>query len=238
MLIVQDVTKKFGENTALNKVSFKIKNGEIVALLGKNGAGKSTLLRIMSGFTDADSGKVLFDDKDVVKNRIAFAEAVGYVPENIVLYSDMSVFEYLEFIAKMRNVMTTQINRKILEISETLALNDVLLQKCETLSKGYKKRVEIAGALLAKPPVLLLDEPTEGLDPAQKHSLYQVLKKIAKNHLMIISTHLMEDVEAAADRILLLNKGNLIGDMKLDEFKKISKTNLFDSFRIATKGEM
>lgn len=236
MLFVQNITKKFGNNIALNSVSFKAKNGEIVALLGKNGAGKSTLLRIISGFIEADSGSVSFDDKDVVKNRNEFLEQLAYVPENSSLYPDMKVFEYLEFVANLRCNFAIQINRKISEVCSILNLQNVLLQKCETLSKGYKKRVQIAAALLSNSSILLFDEPTEGLDPSQKQSLHRILKKLSKNHHVIISTHLMEDVEAVADKIVLIDKGILLCDQSLNEFKRISRTNLIDSFNLATKG--
>lgn len=236
MLVAQDITKKFGTCTALNKVSFNLKNGEIVALLGKNGAGKSTLLRIISGFIAADSGKVALDDITLSDNRVGFLNSIGYVPENSSLYPEIKVYDYLKFIADVRGILPARIKHKIVEVCEMFDLTEVLGQKCESLSKGYKKRVEIAGALLAAPKVLLLDEPTEGLDPAQKLSLHKILKKLTKSHIVIISTHLLDDVDAMAERILLLDKGVLIKDISVAEFKKISKSNLTDSFKIITKG--
>lgn len=236
MLIAQDITKKFEHITALKKVSFKLKNGEIVALLGKNGAGKSTLLRVISGYITADSGNITLYERNLKENRIDYLDLIGYVPENSALYPEMKAFEYLKFIAEIRGIFPSQIKHKITEISDLLDLTEVLNQKCENLSKGYKKRLEIAGALLANPRILLLDEPTEGLDPMQKTSLHKILKKLVKNHIILISTHLLEDVEAMADRILLLNDGMLARDIGISEFKKISKTNLTDSFEIITKG--
>lgn len=236
MLEVQNICKKFGDISALSGVSFKIKTGEIAALLGKNGAGKSTLLKIISAYIDADSGNTSFNDADAIKNRLEYLALIGYVPENTALYGEMTVFDLLQFTAQMRGIFLAQINRKIIEIADTLGLTKVLMQKCDTLSKGYKKRVAIAAALLANPPVLLLDEPTEGLDPLQKQALYNTLKKLAKNHIVLISTHLMEDVEAIADRILLLDSGKLLANSSLFEFKKTAKSSLTEAFRIATKG--
>lgn len=236
MLVAQDITKKFGTCTALNKVSFKVKNGEIVALLGKNGAGKSTLLRIISGFIAADSGKITLDDITLKDSRVGFLSSIGYVPESSSLYPEIKAYDYLKFIADIRGIYSAQVKRKIAEVCEIFGLNEILGQRCETLSKGYKKRLEMAGALLANPKVLLLDEPTEGLDPTQKVSLHNILKKLAKSHIVIISTHLLDDVEAVAERILLLDKGVLINDISVTEFRKISKNNLADSFKIITKG--
>ena len=236
MLIVQNVSKKFGNFVALDKLSFNVKNGEIVALLGKNGAGKSTLLKIISGYMEPDFGDIKFDNITLRQNRIDFLQQLAYVPENSAIYQDMNVFEFLEFSAGARNIYSEQINRKIKEVCQQIDLTDVMLQKCETLSKGYKKRVAIAAALMANSSVLLLDEPTEGLDPVQKRTLHKILKKLSKNHHIIISTHLMEDVEMVADRIVLIDKGHLINNFSLDEFKKMSKTNLMDSFDLAVRG--
>lgn len=236
MLIVQNITKKFNRFTALKDISFKIKSGEIVTLLGKNGAGKSTLLKIISGFIEADSGSVSLDDISLQTERLRFLENLAYVSENSTIYPDMSVFEFLEFTASIRCNIASQINRKILEICKLLEIQNVILQKCGTLSKGYKKRVLIAAALLANSSIILLDEPTEGLDPSQKRSLHKILKKLAKNHHVLISTHLMEDVEAISDRIILIDKGVLLHNLSLEEFKRISRTNLIDAFNLATKG--
>lgn len=235
MLVAQNITKKFGTRIALNNVSFKVKNGEIVALLGKNGAGKSTLLKIISGFIGSDEGKTTIDDV-TLNNRVEYLNSIGYVSEISSLYSEMKAYDYLKFIADVRGIFPTRVKQKIIEVCDIFELREVLDQKCETLSKGYKKRLEIAGALLANPKVLLLDEPTEGLDPTQKTALHDILKKIAKNHIVIISTHLLDDVDASAERILLLDNGVLLKDATVAEFKKISKNSLKDSFKIATKG--
>ena len=235
MLVVRDVAKKFGNLVALSGISFKVKSGEIVALLGKNGAGKSTLLKIISGYMEPDFGSVVFDNINQQTNRLEFLNVSAYVPENLAIYQDMNVFEFLKFSAEMRNGYYGNIERKVIEISDLLDLDGVLIQKCKTLSKGYKKRVAIAAALITNSSLLLFDEPTEGLDPVQKRAFYKILKKLSKNHYIIISTHLMEDVEAIADRVVMIDSGALIHDVSLEKFKAISKTNLMDSFNLAVK---
>ena len=235
MLKVQKISKFFGEKQALKDVDFSVKKGQIAALLGENGAGKSTLLRILSGFIEPNTGTVDIDDVEVSKNRLEFLRQVGYVQEISALYGEMNVFEFLNFVADIRQVSATEKNTRIKEVVNLLELQDVIGQKNETLSKGFKKRVELAAVLLAKPLVLLLDEPTEGLDPNQKFSIRQTIKKYAKDHIIIISTHTLEDVEAVADRVLLLHKGELLADAKLSDFKKKAKNDLLESFRKATK---
>lgn len=235
MLKVQKISKFFGEKQALKDVDFSVKKGQIAALLGENGAGKSTLLRILSGFIEPNTGTVDIDDVEVSKNRLEFLRQVGYVQEISALYGEMNVFEFLNFVADIRQVSASEKNTRIKEVVNLLELQDVIGQKNETLSKGFKKRVELAAVLLAKPLVLLLDEPTEGLDPNQKFSIRQTIKKYAKDHIIIISTHTLEDVEAVADRVLLLHKGELLADAKLSDFKKKAKNDLLESFRKATK---
>lgn len=235
MLKVNQISKSFGEKQALQHVCFSIKKGQIVALLGENGAGKSTLLRILSGFLEPDEGTVSIDDLCLSTYRKQFLSQIGYVQEISALYGDMSVFEFLNFVADLRRVAESEKNHRIKEVVELLELQDVLAQKNDTLSKGYKKRVELAAVMLAQPQILLLDEPTEGLDPNQKFSIRQTIKKYAKNHMIMISTHALEDVEAIADRVLLLHKGELLIDDTLSLFKKKAKNDLLESFRKVTK---
>ena len=232
MLKVQEISKYFGEKQALRNISFSVKNGQVVALLGENGAGKSTLLRVLSGFIEPNEGKIQIDDLSISSNRQDFLMQVGYVQEISALYGEMNVFEFLNFVADIRRIENDKKSARIKDVVDLLELRDVLMQKNETLSKGFKKRVELAAVLLAQPQVLLLDEPTEGLDPNQKFSIRQTIKKYAKGHIIIISTHTLEDVEAVADRVLLLHKGELSVDAKLKEFKK---NDLLESFRKITK---
>ncbi len=234
MLKVEHISKSFADKKVLSDISFKINQGQIVSLLGENGAGKSTLLRILSAFFEADSGVVTLDGTDVLKQRTAYLQHIGYVQEISALYGDMSVYDFLFFVAAVRKIPAADIPDRVKEVVALLQLNEVLRQEAETLSKGFKKRTELAAVLLAEPQVLLLDEPTEGLDPNQKTVIRKIIKQYAKKHIIVISTHTLEDVEALADRILLLHKGELLFDGSLTEFKKKSKNDLSASFRKAT----
>lgn len=234
MLEVNGISKSFSDKKALDGVSFSVKKGKIAALLGENGAGKSTLLRILSGFFEPDVGDVCIDNTDI-SQREEYLKAVGYVQEVSALYGEMSVYEFLNFTANLREIKKDEIQERIGKTIKMLELKDVLLQKNETLSKGYKKRLELAAVLLAEPEVLLLDEPTEGLDPNQKNVLRQIIKKYSEDHIIIISTHTLEDVEALASQVLLLHKGKLLANKTLKEFKKGADNDLLTSFQQATK---
>ena len=235
MLEVKNICKSFGSKKALNNVGFTVKKGQIVALLGENGAGKSTLLRILSGFYAADCGEVILNGLNLDTNRLSVLQQIGYVQEISALYPEMKVYEFLCFVANIRQLPVEAKISQIKTVIAALELTDVLNQKNETLSKGYKKRVELAAMLISEPAVLLLDEPTEGLDPNQKHALRQIIRQYAKTHMVIISTHTLEDVEALASRVLLLHKGNLEADSELKTFKKTADNDLLKSFRKITE---
>ncbi len=235
MLEVKNICKSFGSKKALNNVGFTVKKGQIVALLGENGAGKSTLLRILSGFYAADCGEVILNGLNLDTNRLSVLQQIGYVQEISALYPEMKVYEFLCFVADIRQLPVETKISQIKTVIAVLELTDVLNQKNETLSKGYKKRVELAAMLISEPAVLLLDEPTEGLDPNQKHALRQIIRQYAKTHMVIISTHTLEDVEALASRVLLLHKGNLEADSELKTFKKTADNDLLKSFRKITE---
>lgn len=234
MLKVENISKSLSGKCVLQEVSFVVKKSEIVALLGENGAGKSTLLRIISGFIDADNGQVVIDDLEP-KDREIYLNKIGYVQEVSSLYAEMSVYDFLYFSANLRKIKESEIDNRIYESVEMLDLHDVLMQKTDTLSKGFKKRLELAAVLLSRPEVLLLDEPTEGLDPNQKSTLRKIIKEYSKNHIIIISTHTLEDVEALASQVLLLHKGKLMANKPLCDFKKEADNSLLASFQRATK---
>lgn len=235
MLEVQGISKSFGDNKVLHEVCFSVKRGQLAALLGENGAGKSTLLKIISGFMEPDVGQVLVDKSDAQTDRLLFLQKTGYVKEITSLYDEMSVVAFLRFVADVRSLAADTKEAKLKEVISQMDLQDVLFQRCGTLSKGFRKRVELAAVLLGSPEVLLLDEPTEGLDPNQKFVLRKIIKDYAKKHTVIVSTHTLEDVEILADKVLLLHKGVLEADMALKEFKKLAKNNLLDSFRKITE---
>lgn len=235
MLKIQNVSKSFGSKKVLDDVCFEVKKGQTAALLGENGAGKSTLLRIISGFLEADIGSVKIDNLDIPEQREQFLQRIGYVKEITSLYDEMMVVEFLRFVADVRLLPAALKDEKIKEVIRQMDLQEVLFQRCSTLSKGFRKRVELAATLLAEPEVLLLDEPTEGLDPNQKHALRQIIKNYAKKHTVMVSTHTLEDVEILADKVLLLHKGVLEADMPLKDFKQLTKKSLLDSFRKVTE---
>ncbi|MBQ7633674.1 MAG: ABC transporter ATP-binding protein [Alphaproteobacteria bacterium] len=234
MLKVENISKFFGKKQVLCDVSLQIEQGQTVALLGENGAGKSTLLRIMSGFFEANSGKVTFDDIDIRLKRTEFLHNIGYVQEISALYGEMSVYDFLNFAADIRQINSETKRRRFIDIIKNLQLSEVLTQKTETLSKGFKKRTELAAVLLAEPKVLLLDEPTEGLDPNQKAVLRKIIKDYARQHIVVISTHTLEDVDTLADRVLLLHKGKMQFDGSLSSFKETADNDLSASFQKAT----
>lgn len=237
MLKIKNISKNFGEIQALIDINFSIKQGEIVALLGENGAGKSTLLRIISGYLEATQGEVWLDKLEISQDPLSISKKSGYVQEISSLYDELTVNEYLQFVANIRQIPKTEIDEKIKKVITLLDLKNVMTQQTNTLSKGFKKRTELAAALLSEPELLILDEPTEGLDPNQKDSIRKAIKQYSQKHTIIISTHTMEEVEAIASRVILLHKGKLQADMSLKDFKKISNNNLLNSFKKITNQE-
>lgn len=212
-IVVNGVSKFFGKQKALNKVSFNINKGEIVGLLGPNGAGKTTLMRILTTYYHADAGTVTIQDNCVQKAPKAVQKIVGYLPENNPLYPNMYVKEYLHFIANIYKVPKVQLAQVIAQTG----LTPEARKKISQLSKGYKQRVGLAAALLPNPQVLILDEPTTGLDPNQLVEIRKLIKTIGKDKTILLSTHIMKEVEAVCERVIILNKGNLVANNNLKE---------------------
>ncbi len=234
-LVVRNINKRYGDIQALNDVSFTIDTGGVVALLGENGAGKSTLLRLISGFQEPNSGEILLNDMTIRKNKLKYLQMIGYVPEISALYGEMTVYDFLDLSARIRGLNNQQRQLRLSKLVHQLGIHNALGQKNETLSKGFKKRVALVAALLSEPQLLLLDEPTEGLDPNQKQILRQIINEYAKQHMVIFSTHTLEDVEILASKILLLHKGKLLADSDLAQFKQTAGDNLLQSFRQVTE---
>ncbi len=233
MIEINNISKIFGDKNALQDVSFRLCSGEIVALIGENGAGKSTLMRIMSGYLKADTGTVSIFGKDVEKDRLGALSHIGYVPEISSLYGDMNVYDFLRWIAGLW--LIKNYNEAILETARQMQIVEVLTDKIDSLSKGFKKRVEIASSLLHTPDLLILDEPTDGLDPNQKHDIRLFMKEYAKKNIVLVSTHVLEDADIA-DRVIMLAKGTVLKDTSIGEFKKVSHhKNLSEAFRILSK---
>ena len=238
MLEVKSVSKNFGDLEAVKDVSFKADEGEVLGFLGPNGAGKSTTMKIITGFLDATLGDAYICGKSVADAPLDARRQLGYMPENAPLYEDMFVSEFLEFVAKMREVDGAKIAQRVEHVMEMCALEDVKLQKLETLSKGYKRRVSLAQALIHDPKVLILDEPTDGLDPNQKHDVRELIRKLSKGKCILISTHILEEVEEVCDRCIIIGKGEKLFEGTPQELKsKSDKGRIQDVFRVITTGK-
>lgn len=212
-ILVENISKSYGAQKALDNVSFTINKGEIVGFLGPNGAGKSTLMKILTTFLIADEGKATVNGNDVMSEQLKVQQAVGYLPEHNPLYLDLYVREYLEFNADVYKVPKSRID----EVIELTGLSPEKHKKIGQLSKGYRQRVGLATALLHNPEVLILDEPTTGLDPNQLVEIRNVIKNVGKNKTVFLSTHIMQEVEAICDRVIIINKGKIVTDKKLDK---------------------
>jgi len=210
---VQNISKSYGAQKALDNVSFSVKKGEIVGFLGPNGAGKSTLMKILTTYINSDEGKASVNGNDVTDNQKAVQQSVGYLPEHNPLYLDLYVREYLEFNADVYKVAKSRIE----EVIQLTGLTAESHKKIGQLSKGYRQRVGLATALLHNPDVLILDEPTTGLDPNQLVEIRNVIKNVGKNKTVFLSTHIMQEVEAICDRVIIINNGKIVTDKKLDK---------------------
>ena len=208
---VKDITKSYGQQKALDAVSFSIQPGEIVGFLGPNGAGKSTLMKILTTYIEADGGQALVNGSDVATNQKEVQKSVGYLPEHNPLYLDLYVREYLSFNADVYKVKKSRIE----EVIQLTGLTPEAHKKIGALSKGYRQRVGLAAALLHDPEVLILDEPTTGLDPNQLVEIRELIRNIGKDKTVFLSTHIMQEVEAICDRVIIINHGKIVADKKL-----------------------
>lgn len=211
-IVVDKISKKYGTQVALNAISFSIKKGEIVGFLGPNGAGKSTLMKILTTSLTADSGKAEVENFDVATQSKWVKKSIGYLPEHNPLYLDLYVREYLEFNAEVYHVSKSRIE----DVIQLTGLSSESRKKIGQLSKGYRQRVGLAAALLHDPEVLILDEPTTGLDPNQLVEIRNLIKSIGRNKTVFLSTHIMQEVEAICDRIIIINKGNIVADNSIN----------------------
>jgi ABC-2 type transport system ATP-binding protein len=217
-IAVNNLTKIFGTQTAVNGISFSVNKGEIVGFLGPNGAGKSTTMKMITGYISADGGKAAVCGIPVHENSNAAKTKIGYLPEANPLYYDMYVREYLAFIGNIHKVQG--LLQKVEEVIETVKLKQEAGKKIGQLSKGYKQRVGLAAALIHDPEVLILDEPTSGLDPNQIVEIREVIKALGKDKTVLFSSHIMQEVEAICDRVIIISKGNIVADDKLGNLQK------------------
>ncbi|MCK5538780.1 MAG: ATP-binding cassette domain-containing protein [Bacteroidales bacterium] len=222
MIEVKNLSKKFGSVKVLDDISFSVKQGEILGFLGPNGAGKSTTMKIITSFWAGSEGKVIIDGLDVAKDSLETRKKIGYLPENVPLYDEMRVFEYLKFIAEIRGIDKSEHKNAITKASEACGLSKVLRKPIDELSKGYRQRVGLAQAIIHEPDILILDEPTTGLDPNQIAEIRDLIKKIGKEKTVIFSTHILSEVSATCDRIIIINDGKIVGEGRSDELTEKS----------------
>ena len=210
MIEVQHLTKRYGRVTAVNDVSFRVERGEILGFLGPNGAGKTTTMRILTGYMPATEGNAIVAGFDVFDQPIEAKRRTGYLPETPPLYPDMSVIEYLQFVAKIKGVPGDERRQRIQAVMERTRIDDMANRLCGKLSKGYKQRVGLAQALIHNPDVLILDEPTAGLDPKQIIETRELIKELAGDHTIILSTHILPEVAQTCQRVVIINKGRVV----------------------------
>ena len=220
MIVLDGIEKYYGSTCALQNVSFSIENGNIVGLLGRNGAGKSTLMNIITGYLSATSGTVTIDGLDLNSAEKEYKEKIGFLPEKPPVYENMTVTEFLEFAAKLRGVPKADAAAKTAHVIEETGLEKVAKRLIRNLSKGYQQRVGIAQAMVAEPEILILDEPTVGLDPTQVVEVRALLKKYGRDHIVIISSHILSEIGEICDRIVILNEGTVIKDSLMSEIQK------------------
>jgi ABC-2 type transport system ATP-binding protein len=221
---VNNISKSYGAQKALVNVSFSIKKGEIVGFLGPNGAGKSTLMKILTTYINADEGSAIVNGNDINTNQKAVQLSIGYLPEHNPLYLDLYVREYLAFNADVYKVAKSRIE----EVIQLTGLTTESHKKIGQLSKGYRQRVGLANALLHNPDVLILDEPTTGLDPNQLMEIRNVIKNVGKDKTVFLSTHIMQEVEAICDRVIIINNGKIVADKKLDNLISADKEQIIE----------
>ncbi len=218
MISVQSLTKHYGHVRAVEGISFEIKKGEVVGFLGPNGAGKTTTMQMLTGYLLPTAGTAVVDGIDVVTNPVEVKQRIGYLPENTPLYEDLTVYEFLSFIAGVRG-LNGSATRTIKKTAEICGIKDVINQSIGTLSKGYRQRVGLAQAILHDPQILILDEPTTGLDPLQIREIRSLIRELGREKTIILSTHILPEVEQTCDRVLIINQGRIVADSSLNEIK-------------------
>ena len=219
MVKVENLVKRYGSNYALNDVSFEIGEGEIVGLLGPNGAGKSTAMNILTGYLSSTSGRAYVNGIDILENPLEAKKYIGFLPEQPPVYPDMTVYEYLEFVYELKGCKLDK-QAHIDEVLSVVRLGDVKKRLIKNLSKGYKQRVGIAQAIMGDPKVIIFDEPTVGLDPKQILEVRNLIRTLGKKHTVILSTHILAEVQAICERVIIINKGNIIADARTDEITR------------------
>jgi ABC-2 type transport system ATP-binding protein len=223
MIQIRGLTKRFGPFTAVDGVSFSVNRGEVLGFLGPNGAGKSTTMKMVTGFLMPTAGSAEVAGHDVARDPLAVKQAVGYLPEGAPAYPDMTPEAFLNFCARVRGLRGAAKRKRIEEVVEKVHLEGVMRQSIETLSKGFKRRVGLAQAILHDPEVLIMDEPTDGLDPNQKHEVRQLIKEMAPRKAIVLSTHILEEVESVCTRAVIINRGRIVFDGPAGDLQRKSR---------------
>ena len=233
MIEITNLTKNFDQFTAIDDLTFTVKEGEVLGFLGPNGAGKSTTMKLITGFLSASHGTVRIDGFDISENPIEAKSLMGYLPEGAPSYGDMTTLEFLNFVAQVRGFRGEEIDQRVQHVLDEVELNSVSQQTIETLSKGFKRRVGLAQAIMHDPKVLILDEPTDGLDPNQKHHVRELIKNLARDKIVIISTHILEEVTAVCSRAIIIAQGRIVADGTPAELESRSKYHQAVSVRLS-----
>ncbi len=237
MIVVENLVKYYGEYQAVRGVSFEVPKGRVVGFLGPNGAGKSTTMRCLAGFLTASSGSARIAGYDVFSDPIRARRQIGYMPESCPLYPEMRVTEYLKFRAGLKGLGWRERRKRMDYVLEKCWLKDVKRQLVGTLSKGYRQRVGLADALLADPPVLILDEPTAGLDPTQIRETRKLIRELGQEHTMLLSTHILSEVEMAADTVIIIYQGQVVENGSLEEVRKKHKNQSLEDIFVRLTGQ-
>ena len=231
-LVVNTLCKNYGHQIAVNEVSFQLKPGEIVGFLGPNGAGKSTTLKMLAGFLEADKGSIVLNGEILNQNASTVKKQIGYLPESNALYQDLYVKEYLQFLTSVHSI--TNAAALIQSVIEKTGLEQMQHKKIAALSKGYKQRLGIAAAIIHKPKLILLDEPTAGLDPNQLVEIRALIQSLSKDTMILLSTHILQEVTAICDRVLVLHQGKLVADEPIGQLLEKHDASLEDIFKMLT----
>ncbi len=226
MIEVKNITKKYGSTVAVDNISFQIKEGEIIGLLGPNGAGKSTTMNMITGYIEPTTGEIIIEGYNISKKPQKAKEQIGYMPEGVPLYSDLTVKEFVTYMSELKKVNRKERKEKVEKIIEETGLKNVEKKLIRNLSRGYKQRVSMAGALVGEPKILILDEPTVGLDPKQITEIRQLIKDLGKTHTIILSSHILSEVRQICNKVIIINKGKIIAiDTPENLEKKVNENN-------------
>lgn len=223
MIVCKELTRTYSQFTAVDQVSFSIEKGEIVGLLGHNGAGKTTIMKMLTGFLEPTAGTITVDGMDVIEDRIKIQQKIGYLPENCPVYPEMTVIDYLQYVCELRGIPEEKQAGIIKNAIDRTQIEQKATDLINTLSRGYRQRVGVAQAIIHNPEILILDEPTNGLDPSQIHDMRSLIRELSKDSTVIISTHILQEVQAICDRVIIILNGEVALDSKLNDLRSSNR---------------